>query len=427
MKFNPVQKGWAFYDWANSVYSLVISTAVFPIYFSAVAPAEVEIFGRTLESSALYSYSLTFSFLVVVLISPLLSGLADRAGNRLIFLKIFCYLGAGACAGLFFFSEGHLALGLSLSILASIGFWGSIVFYNAYLPEIATLDQQDRLSARGFTLGYLGSGALLISCLLIITFAENLGFHGSGAATRFCFLLTGLWWAGFAQITFRRLPKPREKAIPERAYLKAGWQKLSGVYQSFLRRPNLKTMILAFFFLSVGVQTVILLAGIFGSEELGLASERLILTILIIQFVGILGAELFSRLAESRGNVFALQVSVFIWALICVFAYLLQATDPLVEYKFYGIGALVGLVLGGIQSLSRSTYAKLIPPGEGNTSYFSFFDVTEKIAIVLGTFLFGFFVDLTGSMRVSALLLSFFFAVSFVILFRLRSKRLDHS
>lgn len=416
-----IQFGWAFYDWANSVYSLVISTAIFPIYFAAVCPENLELFGTSFETTALYSYSLAFSFVLVALMSPLLSGIADYSGNKKRFLQIFAYMGSTACMALFFFDSESIYLGLILSVIASVGFWGSLVFYNAFLPEIAPPEEQDLLSARGFTLGYIGSASLLIINLVLITFPETFGFADTGAATRFGFLLTGLWWIGFAQITFRRLPynvhqrKPRESG-----YIWHGFRELRAVIKLVLQNPRLKVYLYSFFFFSVGVQTVILLASLFGSEELGMESTKLIATILIIQFVGIAGANLFAGLAKKYGNIFSLKVSIAIWALICVLAFLLQKEDPLVEYKFYGIGALVGLVMGGIQSVSRSTYSKLLPETQSTASFFSFYDVTEKVAIICGTFVYGYLIEITGDMRASALSLSAFFVIGFLQLLRLR-------
>ncbi len=416
-----VQFGWAFYDWANSVYSLVISTAIFPIYFAAVCPEQIELFGRSFENTALYSYSLSFSFALVVVLSPLLSGVADYSGNKKGFLQFFAYMGSLACMGLFFFDGEQVYLGLILSIIASVGFWASLVYYNAFLPEIASPDEQDRLSAKGFTLGYIGSATLLILNLVLVTFPEVFGFADTGSATRFGFLLTGIWWIGFAQITFRRLPVNVHHRKPkESGYLWQGFRELKAVVKIISENPRLKVYLYSFFFFSVGVQTVILLASLFGSEELGMESTKLIATILIIQFVGIAGANLFAWVARKYGNILSLKISIAIWALICVLAFLLQKEDPLVEYKFYAIGALVGLVMGGIQSVSRSTYSKLLPETQSTASFFSFYDVSEKVAIICGTFVYGYLIELTGDMKASALTLSIFFVIGFLQLLRLK-------
>lgn len=416
------QFGWAFYDWANSVYSLVISTAIFPIYFSEVTPDKVWFWGQKLSAASLYSYSLTAAFVLVVFLSPFLSGIADYNGRKKDFLQGFCYLGAAACSGLFFFHGDNIALGLLLSILASVGFWGSIVFYNAFLPEIAPPEKQDGLSAKGFSLGYLGSAILLLFNLVTISHPQLLGLADAGAASRLSFLLVGLWWAGFAQITFRRLPRNVHHRKPGERYIWNGFRELASVFRQLGALPHTRRFLYSFFAFSVGVQTVILLASIFGEQELGLASDKLILTILLIQLVGIGGAHLFARIARRQGNKRSLQLSITIWALVCIGAYTLSRHDPLVEYKFYLMGAAVGLVLGGIQAISRSTYAKLIPASHSTASFFSFYDVSEKLAIILGTFIYGYLIQLTGSMNLSALALGLFFVAGFLLLLRIPAR-----
>jgi len=419
------QNAWAFYDWANSVYSLVISTAVFPIYFSNAVEGEVVFWGYTLPSSTLYSYSLSLSFLIVAIISPLLSGIADYAGKKKLFLKIFCYMGAASCSALYFFDGTNVYYGLTFSILASIGFWSSLVFYNAFLPEVAPPERQDSLSAKGFALGYIGASLLLILNLAMITVPESFGLSGAGEASRISFLTVGIWWAGFAQITFRRLPDNIYHKKPEEGkYIWKGYRELRKVFRQLKDHPSLRRFLYSFFFFSTGVQTVILLASLYGDEELELDSSKLIATILIIQFVGIGGAYLFSFLSKKFGNLSALKISIAIWAVVCFLAYTLTKSDPLVEYKFFAVGGVVGLVMGGIQAISRSTYSKLLPKTHSHASFFSFYDVSEKIAIVVGTVVYGYLIDLTGDMKMSALSLSIFFVIGFILI--LRVKRTQH-
>ncbi len=421
MTTKRIQFGWAFYDWANSVYSLVIATAIFPIYFAEVSPEKIDFMGKVFHSAAMYSYTLAFSFVLVAIMSPFLSGIADYTGNKKRFLQFFAYMGSIACMAMYFFDSSNIYFGLGMSVIASVGFWASIVFYNAYLPEIASPEEQDRLSARGFTLGYIGSALLLIINLSMITLPETFGFADAGAATRFSFLTTGIWWIGFAQVSFRRLPlnihgrKPKEKG-----YIWQGFRELRSVIDIVMKDLRLKVYLYSFFFFSVGVQTIILLAGLFGSEELGMESTKLIATILIIQFLGIAGANLFAWIARRYGNIISLKISIVIWVMVCLLAFVLDNNDPLVEYKFYAIGGLVGLVMGGIQSVSRSTYSKLLPETQSTASFFSFYDVTEKVAIICGTFVFGYLIEITGDMRTSALALSVFFVIGFTQLLRLR-------
>ena len=423
--FNMLKKGdqklinaWSFYDWANSVYSLVISTAVFPLYYSAIVEGKVVSFlwMEWDHPDSLYSYALSFSFLVVAFISPILSGIADYTGSKKKFMKFFCWLGALSVMSLYFF-EGvdTVWIGILFTILASIGFWASLVFYNAYLPEVAHPEQQDRASAKGFMYGYFGSVLLLILNLLMIQKPDWFGIS-TGMASRISFVLVGLWWIGFAQITFRRLPNDIFHKKPEKDYIWKGFRELKIVSKQLINYPTLKRFLISFFFLSIGVQTIILMAAIFGSSELGLPAMNLIVTILLVQVVAIVGAFVFSRLSEKLGNIRALKIAITIWMLVCFTAFLLDKNQANVSYYFYGLGGLLGFVQGAIQSLTRSTYSKLLPETEDHATYFSFYDVTEKIAIVLGTFVYGLLYALTDSMQWSVLCLAIFFVISFIIL-----------
>lgn len=419
---------WAFYDWANSVYSLVISTAVFPIYYETVTETEsgmVNFLGSSFNNTSLYTYALSFSFLVVALISPLLSGIADYVGNKKTYMKFFCYFGGLSVMTLYFF-EGidTLWVGILFSAFASIGFWGSLVFYNAYLPEIAYGDQQDEVSALGFIYGYIGSVLLLIFNLTMVMKPEWYGISDPGLAPRISFLTVGIWWMGFAQVTFRKLPYNLHNRKPERDYVFKGYQELKKVLNELKDQPSLLNFLTSFFLYSVGVQSIILLATIYGKTEIGLPTSSLILTIIVIQLVGVVGAYLFSRLSKLIGNLSALKITIVIWALASLSAYFLDGNDPNVQIKFYVISGFIGLVLGAIQTLSRSTYSKLLPENTLDpTTYFSFFDVTEKVAIVWGTFIFGLAISITESMRLSILLLCLFFAASFVVLSMMKRTR----
>jgi UMF1 family MFS transporter len=410
---------WAFYDWANSVYSLVISTAVFPIYYGAVTDSfdTVPFLGTIFNPITLYDYALSFSFLIVAFISPILSGIADYTGNKLKFLKGFCLMGSLSVMSLFFFDGiDTLWVGIVFTILASIGFWGSVVFYNSYLPEIAFPEQQDKVSAKGFIYGYTGSILLLLFNLVMIQKPEWFGFTDASMPTRLTFLLVGLWWLGFAQITFRRLPNNVYDKKPEKDYIWRGFRELKVVFKELIHYPQLKTFLISFFLFSVGVQTIILMAGVFGSKELGLPTPNLIATILLVQIVAIAGAYLFSRLSSKIGNITTLKITIAIWGIVCFVAFSIDKSQENVDLYFYALGGLLGLVMGAIQSLSRSTYSKLLPETEDHATYFSFYDVTEKIAIVLGTFVFGALIALTGSMQWSVLFLAIFFLASFIVL-----------
>lgn len=424
---------WAFYDWANSVYSLVISTAVFPIYYSSLTETfanidgSINFLGTSWDPTTLYDYTLALSFLIVAVCSPILSGIADYSGDKLKFLKGFCWLGALSVMSLYFFEGPEtLWIGLLGTILASIGFWGSIVFYNAYLPEVAFPEQQDKVSAKGFIFGYAGSIILLVFSLVMVNNPEMFGLSGAGMASRVTFLIVGIWWVGFAQITYAKLPNSTVKRKITKNILGKGLHELKIVFDEVKEAYNLKMFLSSFFLYSVGVQTIILMAGIFGSKELGLPTQNLILVILLVQFVAIAGAFLFSRISDKIGNYGALKITIAIWGIVCFIAFSLDKEMELIEYYFYGLGALIGLVMGAIQSLSRSTYSKLLPDTDDHATYFSFYDVTEKIAIVFGMFVFGFLIALTGSMQYSVLFLAVFFLISFVLMSFVRKTKYVH-
>ncbi|MBN3522088.1 MFS transporter [Algoriphagus lutimaris] len=425
-----VQNGWAMYDWANSVYSLVITSTIFPVYYNNVTKAidgsdKVNFFGFEMINTVLYSYSISFSFLIIALISPLLSGIADSTGKKLSFMKFFAYLGAISCVGLFFFDGSNLEFGIICSVLASIGYAGSIVFYNAYLPEISEEKEYDFLSAKGFALGYIGSVILLILNLLMIQFPEAFMIPDGGIAARLSFLITGVWWAGFAQITFNVLPKNPFGKNVTREILSKGYKEIRKVFFEVRKIGVMNKFLASFFFYSMGVQTVMYLAASFGDKELGLPGDQLILTILIIQFVAIIGSYFFAFLSKKYGNKSSLVIMVIIWIFICGAAYYVYTV-----YEFFALAFVVGLVMGGIQSLSRSTFSKLIPESTtDHASYFSFYDVTEKMAIVLGTFSYGVIEQLTGSMRNSSLTLGIFFLVGlgFLLLVTIPKSQLNAS
>ncbi|MFL2623943.1 MAG: MFS transporter [Flavobacteriaceae bacterium] len=418
---------WAFYDWANSVYPLVISTAIFPIYYSTMTSSfansegDISFLGILWNPTTLYDYTLSLSFLIVAFCSPILSAIADYTGNKLKFLKAFCLLGSLSVMALFFFKgESTLWVALIFTVLASIGFWGSLVFYNAYLPEVAHPEQQDTVSAKGFIYGYAGSVILLILSLVLVQKPDWFGITDSTLAPRISFLLVGIWWLGFAQFTYKRLPNNIFNHKPEKDYIWKGFLELRSVLKSLKEYAQLKFFLISFFFMSVGVQTIILMAGIFGTKELGLPTLSLILTILIVQIVAIFGAYFFSRLSTKIGNIATLKITLGIWGIVCFIAFALDRSLPNVDNYFYAMGIVLGIVLGATQSLTRSTFSKLLPETHDHATYFSFYNVTEQIAVVLGMFIFGFLVALTGSMQYSVLALAVFFFVAFIILYSVK-------
>lgn len=416
-------RGWAMYDWANSAYNLVITSTIFPVYYDAltsvkdvngtVISRQVNLLGWHIESGALYNYAISLAYLIIAILSPILSSIADGRGNKKKFLQFFCYLGSLACCLLYFFTKDHLILGLGACIIAAIGYCGSLVFYNAYLPEIAPVHLQDKVSAKGFAYGYIGSVLLQIVCFVLVL-VKPFGMT-DGLAARLSFLLVGLWWLGFAQITFRALPAKISPIGAQVTLWNNGLRELKKVWAAVKKMPVLKRYLTAFFFYSMGVQTVMLAATLFGSQELGLKASQLISCILIIQLVAIGGAQLMAWLSGKFGNIKVLLFVVLIWILICIMAYFIQTA-----LGYYVVATLVGIVMGGIQALSRSTYSKFMPETKDTASYFSLYDVTEKVAIVLGTFSFGFIQQLTGSMRYSTLALALFFLIGLYSLWTIR-------
>ena len=421
---------WAFYDWANSVYSLVISSAIFPIYYGAltivkdengkVLNDKVDFLGHSINNDALISYTTALAFLFVVIMSPILSGIADNLGNKKRFMQFFCYLGALSCIGLFWFDLEHLVLGLTFYFFGLIGFWGSLVFYNSYLPDIAFKDQQDKLSAKGFSLGYIGSVILLLLCLGMILNYEYFGFESESFPTRLSFVLTGIWWIGFSQYSFYYLPKIKNDELkPLRKVLMGGYKELRTVYSKILESKKFKYFLAAFFLYSIAVQTIMLIATYFGVKEIqwaeGDATTGLITSILLIQLVAIAGATIAARLSRYFRNEKVLIWINFVWVGICIYAYFIST-----PIEFYIAAFFVGLVMGAIQSLSRSTFSKYIPEHEKDTtSFFSFYDVTEKIGIVIGMSIYAIIADLTGNVRYAILVLLLCFLMGIFNLFRI--------
>ncbi len=406
-----IVNGWAMYDWANSVYNLVITTTFFPAYYAAVTglekfPNGIKFLGRTFVNTELKDYVLAFGFLVVAVISPILSSIADYKGNKKNFMQFFCYIGAASCSLMYFFDGDHITLGLMCFMFAGIGFYGSQVFYNSYLPEISAEKDMDRISAKGYSLGYIGSVIMqMIGFGLVLMMPDN------ALPLKLTFLLVGVWWVAFAQITFNVLPTTAKAERKSKTNVLAnGFIELKKVWNEVKHMPVLKRFLSAFFFYSMGVQTVMLVAIDFGIKELKLENSKLIITAVIIQLVAIVGAIMMSKLSTKFGNVQVLIFTVLLWIGVCIAGYFIST-----EMHFYIIAALVGLVMGGIQSLSRSTYSKMMPETKDTASFFSFYDITEKFAIVIGLFTFG-LIEGLYSIRQSILSLVVFFAIGFIFL-----------
>jgi len=417
-----IVNSWAMYDWANSAYNLVITSTIFPAYYEAITGDgneatidKVHFLGREYVNTSLYNYALSIAFVFVAFSSPILSSIADTKGNKKSFMAFFLTLGSLACAAMFFFKKETLWLGIACSIVACIGFWSSLVFYNSFLPEIAAEKDRDRISARGFAYGYIGSVLLQVICFLFVLKPEIFGITDTSFAPRLSFLLVAVWWFGFAQIPLRRLPASRPIAIDRTKHtLTAGYKELQKVWTQLKSMPALKRFLISFFFYNMAVQTVMLSAALYGTGELQIPTVNLIIAIVLIQLIAIPGAFFVAKLSAILGNIKTLMLCVVVWIGLCIYAYFIP-TQAI--YQFYGLAVGVGFVMGGIQSLSRSTYSKLMPVTRDTTSFFSFFDVTEKVCIVIGLFCFGFITELTGSQRTSVLALIIFFVIGLGFLF----------
>jgi UMF1 family MFS transporter len=420
---------WAFYDWANSVYPLVISTAIFPIYYGFITESNkyIEFLGFNFKNTALISFVTALAFLVLVIITPILSGIADYTGMKKKFMKFFCFMGSIATISLYWFDIDNLTLGLVYYLFAMIGFWGSLVFYNSYLPEIAFENQQDSVSAKGYSLGYFGSVILLVFNLLMVNFPDSFGIITEGdtqaplMAMKISFITVGVWWFVFSLYTFYYLPNPKITSKINSKILFNGFKELKEVWKILKVHPFLKSYLLAFFIYSIALQTVILVAIYFGEQEIDWAEGEktggLIVSILIIQLIAIVGALVSAKVSKKFGNIYTLIILNILWAILCFYGYFIETSND-----FYLAAGLVGLVMGGIQALSRSTFSKFLPESDNNTSFFSFFDVTQKVSIVVGMVLFGTIDQITGSMRNSMLFFMIFFAIGAFLLIKLHKK-----
>ncbi|MEN9612490.1 MAG: hypothetical protein RLZZ628_3304 [Bacteroidota bacterium] len=410
-----VINGWAYFDCANSAYSLVIVTAIFPAYFLSIAPDTIAFAGLNIPDSSLLSYSLSFAFLLLTIVLPVLSGIADYSGQRKTFMRLFTTFGAISCISMFFFkSPTDLWFGVTAYICAAIGYAGSLVFYNSYLPVIATEDMYDKVSAKGFSYGYMGSTFLLIINLLMIQLSPD---DYKGLAAQLSFLMVGIWWLSFSQITYKRLPND-ETGKPMTQLLTRGYKELYKTWQNIRQYPVITRFLTAFFFYNAGVQAVLYLATVFADKELHFESSELIILVLILQIVAAIGAWLFAKISDVKGNKFALVLLLSGWAAICVIGFYLTG-----KIAFYALGGFLGMVMGGIQSLSRSTYSKLLPENvTDTTAFFSFMDVPDKLSVILGTFTFGFVGQLMGNIRYSLLALGLYFIIGLLLLWTISIK-----
>ena len=424
----PLPKGskkligaWTLYDWANSVYSLVISTAIFPIYYSEYIFANSDsilLFNMDINKDTVISLVSATSFMIVAFLSPLLSGIADYLGNKKTFMKFFVFMGSFSCIGLYWFELETIQLGLTLYMLALVGLWGSLVFYNSYLTDITYPEQTNIVSAKGFTMGYIGSVILLIINLIMITYYEQFNLSSEVQAMKYSFVLVGLWWLLFSQYSFYHLPRGNKGVKLPKNIIWNGFRELKGVYKIIRSSKKFTRFLTAFFVFSFSLQTIIFIAAYFGVNEIEWSSSSeqtagLIISVMLIQIIAIVGAVLFTKAAEKFGNILVLTIAIASWSIICGYAYFI--TTPI---QFYLIAGFVGFLMGGTQTIARATYSLFIPESKDTTSFFSFYDVTEKIGIVIGMVLYGLLAQITGNIRFSVLIFMFFFLLGAILLVR---------
>ena len=412
---------WALYDWANSVYSLVISSAIFPIYYSQYVFSQtnsVEILNLDINKDTLISSVSALSFLLIAFLSPLLSGIADFIGNKKIFMKFFVYMGSFSCIGLYWFELETIEISLLFYTLGLIGFWGSLVYYNSYLTDITYPNQTNKVSAKGYTMGYIGSVILLLINLIMINFYETFGFESEIAAMKSSFAIVGIWWLAFSQYSFFHLPSGNKGVKVPKNIIWNGFKELKGVYKFIRTSKRFTRFLLAFFIFSFSLQTVLYIASYFGVSEIEWTSSSeqtsgLIISILLIQIVAIGGAYFFTKMAQKYGNILVLTFAIFLWGAVCLYAYFIKT-----PIQFYMIAGLVGLLMGGTQPVARATYSLFIPETKDTTSFFSFYDVTEKIGIVFGMIFYASAAQITGSVRFSVIIFMFFFFLGAILLTR---------
>jgi len=409
----PARIGWCLYDWANSAFATVILAAVLPVYFVSLVPESGAIltlgsWQHQLPASALWGYAVSGSMLIVAITAPWLGTLADTRGNHKQLLIGFCLCGSFATSLLYLLSQGDYLAAIGLFIISNIGFSSGNIFYNSYLTVLARPGQTDRLSAQGFATGYIGGGVMLLLVFVLIQFSEQFGFSDRGAATRFGFLLTGIWWLLFALPAFLFLPNPTPRGPTEqgpfRTYLRS--------CRDIIRYRELSLFLLAFLFYNDGIQTVIAVSAIFAREELGLSQGSILGCFLMIQFIAMPGALLFGKLADHFGSKRSIMISLVLFTLVCGYASLMQS-----QLEFWILGAVIALVLGGSQAISRSLFASMVP-SDRRAEFFGFYAISSRFAAIFGPLTFALVIDWTGSARGAILVLTIFFVIGGTLLLR---------
>ncbi len=408
------------YDWANSAYITTVTVAVLPIFFAdvIVGPSGVTVCGMTFTATTIWSWLIGVSAFLIFLIAPLLGAIADYSSAKKLFLAIFCYLGVAGTLMLVTCDKGDIWKTALFFIIAQTGFVGGNVFYDAFLPHIASEERMDRVSGMGFAYGYIGGGLQFALSLGLIAGHETLGLSATFAA-KLAMALAGLWWGGFAIVTFILL-KERGNAPEDFTsnntrpgifdYFRIGVARTWSTAVKVKRFKHLLLFLIAFMIYNDGIQTVITISTIYGREELGLSASDLMLTLLMIQFIAFFGAIIFARLGEKFSAKRALTITLFLWSVVVVYAFFMRSVR-----EYYVLGVIVGLCMGGSQSLSRSLYASIIPR-DASAEFYGFYSVFNKFSAIWGPFVFGFICAVAGSSRLAILSLVVFFIVGLVLL-----------
>lgn len=396
------QWSWALYDWGNSAFATTVMAGFFPLFFNQYWAADV-----APETQTLYQgLTATVASLFVMLTAPWLGVLADRAGSHKRWLAGMTLLGVLSTGGLFLVGQGQWPWAILLSVLGRIGFFGGLSFYDALLTRVARREESDRVSALGYALGYLGGGLLFAVNVAMALKPEWFGLENAALATRVAFLSVALWWAVFSLPLFLHVPS----ALPQPGS-DSSWNSLLATLKSLRATPALGLFLLAYWLYIDGVHTIIVMAVDFGMK-LGLPSDSLIKALLLVQFIGFPAALVFGRLGQWFGTRNALLLAIGVYMGMTLWAYWLQT-----EAQFYLMAAAIGCVQGGIQSLSRAYFSRLIPPGQAG-QYFGFYNMLGKFAAVLGPLVVGVTAQVTGNPRLAILSLLVFFAAGAVLLIR---------
>ena len=415
---NREQVGWYFYDWANSAFSTTVVSVFLGPYLTSVtkAAADAEGFvhplGLTIRADAFFPFMVSLSVLLQVLILPIIGAVADFTHLKKRIMGVFAYVGAIATLLLYFVSGGAYLLGGALFLLANVSFGAAMVCYNAFLPDIAEPDERDKVSSIGWALGYLGGGLLLALNLVFYSSHESLGVSSTDAV-RISLASAGLWWALFTLIPLATLVnrQPRQQLPQGERYLTVGFKQLGNTLRKLPGYPQTLLFLVAYLLYNDGVQTVIAMSAQFGSEELGMSTDALIQLILMVQFVAFFGALAFGVVARWIGAKRAIMVSLVIWLGVTVYTYTLLQTAG----QFFVMGAVIALVLGGSQALSRSLYSQMIPRGQ-ETEYFSLYEISERGTSWLGPLVFALTIQFSGSYRLAVLSVGSFFVLGLILL-----------